>query len=210
LTVRTKESALDKIAVRIIAKCPSSRPQKLKGDQLALGPKKGNPSVLKRLRDDGWYFVCQVKKNRLFAGKPLRDYKRQPYWQAVGKLSGGIKVRVVKYRRQYYVTNRLSLPAQELRATYKRRPAIEEVFRFLTDQLSLAACQAGYTRLGNEKSPVEEGVQAQHMALCLIADLILERERINQGVTLRHLRHTLIVRGLKVSLPSLKHVRMAA
>jgi Transposase DDE domain len=166
--------------------------------------------VLKRLRDYGWYFVCQVKKNRLFEGKPLRDYQRQPYWQAVGKLSGGIKVRVVKYRRKYYATNRLSLTAQEVRASYKRRHAIEEVFRFLKDQLSLAACQAGYTRLSKEKSQVEEGVQAHHIALCLVAYLILERERIKHGITLRQLRRKLIVRGLKVSLPSLKRVRMAA
>jgi hypothetical protein len=131
--------------------------------------------VLKRLHDYGWSFVCQVKKKRLFEGKPLRDYKRQPYWQAVGKLSGGIKVRVVKYRRKYSVTNRLSLPAQELRATYKRRHASEEVFRFVKDQLRLAAWQAGDTRLGNEKSRVEEGVQAHHIALGLIAYVILER-----------------------------------
>jgi hypothetical protein len=80
----------------------------------------------------------------------------------------------------------------------------------LKDQLSQAACQAGCTRLGNEQSQAEEGVQANHIALCLIAYLILERERINQGVTLCHLRRTRIVRGLKVSLPSLKRVGMAA
>jgi putative transposase len=167
-------------------------------------------SMLKRLRDYGWYFVCQVKKNRLFEGKPLRDYQRQPYWQAVGKLSGGIKIRVVKYRRKYYATNRLSLTAQEVRATYKRRHAIEEVFRFLKDQLSLAACQAGYMRLGNEESQIEEGVQAHHIALCLVAYLVLERERIDHGITLRQLRRKLIVKGLRIALPSLKRVRMAA
>lgn len=166
--------------------------------------------VLKRLRDYGWYFVCQVKKNRRFEGNPVRAYQRQPDWQAVGKLSGGIKVRVVQYRRKYYVTNRLSLTAQEVRAIYKRRHAIEEVFKFLKDQLSLAACQAGYTRLGNEARQVEEGVQAHHIALCLVAYLILERERIEHGITLRQLRRTLIVRGLKLSWPSLKRVRMAA
>src|SRR5262245_45814832 len=27
--------------------------------------------LLKRIRDYGWYFICQVKKNRRFEGKPL-------------------------------------------------------------------------------------------------------------------------------------------
>jgi hypothetical protein len=167
-------------------------------------------SVLKRLRDSGWYFVGQVQKHRLFAGKPVRAYKRPPYWPAVGTLSGGLKVRVVNYRRKDDVTHRLSLPAQELRATDTRRHAIEEVFRVLKDQWGLASCQAGYTRLGNEERPAQEGVQAPHLALGLIACVILARERISQGITLRHLRRTLIVRGLKVSWPSLKRVRMAA
>jgi hypothetical protein len=52
-----------------------------------------------------------VKKHRLFEAKPLRDYQQQPHWQAVGKLSGGIKVRVVQYRCKDYVPTRLSLPA---------------------------------------------------------------------------------------------------
>ena len=37
---------------------------------------------------------------------PWQRYRRQPYWQAVGLLSGGLKVRVVKSRRQDYATNR--------------------------------------------------------------------------------------------------------
>jgi hypothetical protein len=81
--------------------------------------------VLKRLRYDGWSFGCQVQKNRTFEGRPLRGYRRQPNWQAVGKLSGGIKVRVV--------TNRLSLTAPVVREIYKRRHVVEQLFRFLKD-----------------------------------------------------------------------------
>jgi hypothetical protein len=166
--------------------------------------------VLQRLRDYGWDCGCQVKKHRRFEVKPVRAYQRQPDWQAVGKLSEGIKVRVVHYRRKSYVTNRLSLTAQEVRAIDTRRHAIEEVCTFLTAQLSLAACQAGYPRLGNEASQVAEGVQAHPMALCLVAYGIVERERIKHGITLRPLKRPLIVRGLKLSWPSLKRVRMAA
>ena len=166
--------------------------------------------LLKRIRDYGWYFVCRLKKNRRFEGKPLKGYRRQPYWDAVGRVSGGIKVRVVKYRRKYYATNRLSLTAPEVRALYQRRHAIEEVFKFLKAQLGLAACQAGYKRFGQGRCQAGEGVQAHHIALCLVAYLILERERIDQGVTLHHLRRKLIVKGLTVSLPSLARVRAAA
>jgi len=64
--------------------------------------------LLKRIRDYGWYFVCQLKKNRTFDGRALHAYRHQPYWQAVGALSGGLKVFVVRYRRKYYATNRLT------------------------------------------------------------------------------------------------------
>jgi hypothetical protein len=65
----------------------------------------------KRRRDYGWYFVCQLKKHRCFAGRPLVPYLQQPSWQATGYLSGGLKVFVVRDRRKYYATNRLSLSA---------------------------------------------------------------------------------------------------
>jgi putative transposase len=58
-------------------------------------------AVLKRIRDYGWYFVCQLKKTRHFNSQPLHRYLPQPYWQAVGTLSGGLKVLVVSYRRKY-------------------------------------------------------------------------------------------------------------
>jgi hypothetical protein len=72
--------------------------------------------LLKRIRDYGWYFVCQLKKNRRFEGQPLQRYLQQPYWHATGCLAGELKVLVVRYRRKYYATNRLSLGAREVRA----------------------------------------------------------------------------------------------
>jgi putative transposase len=166
--------------------------------------------VLRRIRDYGWSFVCQLKRNRLFDGKPLKGHRRQPYWHAVGMLSGRIKVRVVKYRRKYFATNRLSLTAPEVRAIYARRHEIEEVIKALKGQLSLEACQAGYTRSYGSQREVREEVQAHHIALCLVAYLILERERLDRGMTFRQLRRTLIVKGQQLSLPSLQRVRMAA
>ena len=104
--------------------------------------------LLKRIRDYGWYFVCQLKKNRTFDGVALSAYRQQPYWHAVGELSGRLKVLVVKHHRKYYVTNRLSLTAPEVRSHYTQRHEVEEVIRVLKSQLSLEACQVGYRRPG--------------------------------------------------------------
>jgi DDE family transposase len=99
--------------------------------------------LLKRIRDYGWYFVCRLKKNRAFDGRPVRAYLPQPYWQAGGTRSGGLKGLVVSYRRKYDATNRLTLTAPEGRAHYKRRHEVEEVMRVLKSQRGLAGCQGG-------------------------------------------------------------------
>ena len=111
-------------------------------------------ALLKRLRDYGWYFVCQLKKNRRFDGKPLHRYLQQPYWQAVGFLTGDMKVLVVKYRRKYYATNRLSLPAKEVRQHYKIRHAVEEVIRTVKSQLGLEAGKRA-TGAAEPRQPVQ-------------------------------------------------------
>ena len=61
-------------------------------------------ALLKRIGDYGWYFGCQLKKNRCFKGVALHKYLHQPYWQAVGFLTGKVKVFVVRHRRKYYAT----------------------------------------------------------------------------------------------------------
>jgi hypothetical protein len=48
-------------------------------------------ALVKRVGDYGWYFVCQLKKNRCFEGVALHKYLHQPYWQAVGFLTGKTK-----------------------------------------------------------------------------------------------------------------------
>ena len=166
--------------------------------------------LLKRLRDYGWYFVCQLKKNRRFEGRPLVRYLQQPYWQATGYLSGDIKVFVVRYRRQYYATNRLSLSAKEVRTLYQKRQEVEEVIKVLKSQVSLEACQAGYKRSSDKQTLPHEGAQEHHIALCLVAYLIVERERIDRGDTWRQRKRQLILTGPQGVLPALERVRRAA
>jgi putative transposase len=167
-------------------------------------------AVLKRIRDYGWYFVCQLKKNRQFAGQPLRRYLAQPYWHAVGPLAGGLKVLVVKYRRKYYATNRLSLTAKEVRAHYKIRHHVEEVIRTAKSHLSLEACQVGYRRRGKAVAPPQPHAQEHHIALCLVAYLIVERERLDQGVSWSKCKQRLILKGSQGAVPALERVREAA
>lgn len=166
--------------------------------------------LLKRIRDYGWYFVCQRKKNRSFAGRALHAYLPQPYWQAVGELTGGLKVFVVKYRRKYYATNRLRLTAQEVRQHYKIRHAVEDVIRTVKSPRGLAACQAGYRRRGTAATRPQPQVQEHHVALCLVAYLIVERERLDQSLTWRQCKRQLILTGVQHSLPALERVRRAA
>jgi hypothetical protein len=166
--------------------------------------------LLKRLRDYGWYCVCQLKKNRRFEGRPLVRYLQQPYWQATGYLSGAIKVFVVRYRRKDYATNRLSLSAKEVRPLYRKRQEVEEVSRVLQSQISLEACQAGDKRSSAKQDLLHEGAPEHHIALCLVAYLIVERERLDQGDTWRQRKRQLILTGPQSVLPALERVRRAA
>jgi Transposase DDE domain len=125
-------------------------------------------------------------------------------------LATGSKGRVVQYRRKYYATNRLSLTAPEIRQLYRLRQEIEEVIRVVKSQLSLEGCQAGYTRSTEKKTHLQPQTQIHHIALCLVAYLIVERERFDQGITWRQFKRHLILKRSQVPLPALERVRMAA
>ena len=155
--------------------------------------------LLKRIRDYGWYFVCRLKKNRRFNGQPLRAYRRHPYWTACGRLTGGLKVLVVRYGAKYYATNRLTLTAAEVRRLYAFRAQIEEVIRVCKDQLGLTGCQAR-----------SERAQLHHMACCLTAFCVLEHERHERHLSIYKLKRLLSLRGRLLPLPALERLRSAA
>jgi hypothetical protein len=134
----------------------------------------------------------------------------QPYWQATGYLAGDIKVFVVRYRRKYYATNRLSLSAKEVRSLYRKRQEVEEVIKVLKSELNLEACQVGYRRRGAKVARPQSSAQEHHIALCLAAYLIVERERLDYGVSWRKCRQRLILKGRQVPLAALERVRKAA
>jgi DDE family transposase len=156
-------------------------------------------ALLKRIRDYGWYFVCRLKKNRRFNGQALRAYRRHPYWAETGWLTGGLKVLVVRYGANYFATNRLTLPAVEVRRLYQVRSQIEEVVRVCKDQLGLSSCQAR-----------SERAQVPHVTCCLAAFCVLERERHDRDLTIYKLEHQLSYQGPTLALPALERLRQAA
>jgi putative transposase len=155
--------------------------------------------LLKRIRTYGWYFVCRLKKNRRFNGRPLRAYRRHPYWTETGWLAGGLKVLVVRYGAKYFATNRLTLPAAEVRQLYRIRAQIEEVIRVCKDQLGLNGCQAR-----------SERAQLHHMTCCLVAFCVLEWERQARGLSIYKLKQQLSYKGQTVMLPALERLKNAA
>ncbi len=156
-------------------------------------------TLLKRIRDYGWYFVCRLKKNRRFNGHPLRAYRRHPYWVERGWLTGELRVLVVRYGAKYYATNRLTLPADEVRRVYHVRAQIEEVIRVCKDQLGLSGCQAR-----------SERAQRHHITCCLIAFCVMERERHTRGLSIYKLKRQLSFKGRSLVLPALEQLRSAA
>jgi putative transposase len=155
--------------------------------------------LLKRIRDYGWYFICRLKKNRRFTGHSLRTHRHHPYWAEAGWLTGGLKVLVVRYGAKYFATNRLTLPAAEMRRLYRIRAQIEEVIRVCKDQLGLTGCQARSAR-----------AQLHHMTCCLVAFCVLERERQARGLSIYKLKRLLSCQGRIVVLPALELLRPTA
>ena len=156
-------------------------------------------ALLKRIRDYGWYFVGRLKKTRCFNGQPLRAHRRHPYWAERGRLSGGLKVLVVRYGAKSFAPNRLTLPAAEVRRLYRVRSQIEEVIRVCQDQLRLSGCQAR-----------SEQAQVHHLTCCLIAFCVLERERHDRGLTIYKLKQQLSCPRRTLVLPALERLSRAA
>ena len=155
--------------------------------------------LLKRIRDYGWYFVCRLKKNRRFNGQPLRLYRRHPYWAACGWITGGLKVLVVRHGAKYYATNRLTLPAAEVRRLYRVRAQIEAVIRVCKDQLSLTGCQAR-----------SEQAKLHHITCRLVAFCVLERERHERQLSIYQLKRQFSCRGRSCVLPALERLGSTA
>jgi hypothetical protein len=61
-----------------------------------------------------------------------------------------------------------------------------------------------------EASRLKPRMQEPLFALCMVACLIVERERLDRGVTWNQFKRHLILKGPQISLPALEQVKMAA
>ncbi len=180
---------------------------KLKPDYVLFDSWYASERILKRIRDYGWYFISQLKKNRKFNSTALKKYRHQPYWTDSGCLTGGIKVCVVKYRHKYFATNRLSMDPKQIRMIYKVRWQIEEVFKLLKSHLGVEECQSGYQLKGKPRC---QAAQEHHFVLCLIAFSIIERERIDKNITWQKLRLHLTLKRQSLVIASLSKIMAIA
>jgi hypothetical protein len=114
-------------------------------------------------------------------------------------VTGGPKVLVVRYGAKYFATNRLTLPAAEVRRLYRVRAQIEEVIRVCKNQLGLSGCQAR-----------SERAQLHHSTCCLVAFCVLERERHDRCLTIYKLKRQLNCHGRTLVLPALERLSRAA
>lgn len=137
---------------------------KLKPEQVLFDSWYASYQLLKRIKDYGWYFITQLRKNRCFEGKALRSYQNGPYWSQLGQIRGGIKVFVVKHGKKYFASNRLTLQRREVLEGYKIRQNIEETFKQLVF-VGLKSCQVRSMK-----------ARKNHFWMVILAFSILERK----------------------------------
>ena len=106
---------------------------------------------------------------------------------------------VVRDGAKYYATNRLTLTAAEVRRLDRVRAQSEEVIRVCKDQLGFTGCQAR-----------SERAQLHHMACCLGAFCVLEREREDQQLSIYKLKRQLSFKGRSYVLPALERLKSGA
>lgn len=98
--------------------------------------------ILKFLINHQQVFHAQLPKNRTLDHIALKEINSsRPYWTKGGVIKGSIKVQVVRNRRKYYVTNEIGKDRKEQLKTYKIRWKIEEIFRFVKQELGFERCQ---------------------------------------------------------------------
>ena len=122
--------------------------------------------ILDQIQSYGWLFVTQLKSNRVVNACPIRDDLTQHGAALVGPLTGRFLALVLKNENKYFATNQPLMNNKQVLQLYEYRWKIEEVFRFLKNQLHLEECQA--RRFTS---------QQKHLASCVLAYIILEKER---------------------------------
>ncbi len=133
--------------------------------------------LLKKIVSYKWTFATQIKKNRKVNGIQAREIHRYPYWISQGELSGGIIISVVRNGKKYFAANDLTLTKKEILSLYKGRWLVETVFRILHSKIGIDECES--------RSLYS---QTTHFHFCLLAYLILEKEKFITGKTIYQIK----------------------
>jgi len=98
--------------------------------------------TLNLIHSQGWTYVCRIRGNRLFNGKPINDHLFYGTQGITGKLKGVYQqVQIVKHGDRFLLTNSLTPHnSRTLAACYQERWVIETVFRDLKSVLHLEKC----------------------------------------------------------------------
>lgn len=138
-------------------------------------------SILEWLDQHDWALVTRLKRNRVLGSTQLKADKR-PYFSKLGKLRGlDFEVIIIRHGKKYFCSNNTALDRATIRAIYKRRQGIEEVFRCLKQELGWQGSRyRTRTTLTN------------HLALGLSAFTIIERQRHSLNLSFYKLRRSLI------------------
>lgn len=126
-------------------------------------------AFVKRLQSYRWAFVCRVPRSILLGDRAIWRFKQQGYWNDVGVLSNGLKVRAVRKADKFWVSNRLSWSRNQILEAYGKRASIEEVFRLLKQ-----CCHWGYCQLRSEAA------YERYLAMGLLLLMCWEASRIQQ------------------------------
>ena len=121
--------------------------------------------VLLRCEEYGWQYVTKIKSNRTLNGKQAKKHHRNPYWEESGILSCGLKGRIIRHGKRYFLTNDFTATKQAIISFYDSHWVIEEMFRVLHSRLGLDECES--------RSKI---AQSNHAALVMSAYVLLASE----------------------------------
>ena len=128
--------------------------------------------ILKRIKDYGWHFICRIKRNRKVSGTQVKKMGCNPYWEKKGVING-IKIRLVRNRKHYLITNCLSLSKNEIINWYSKRSVIEEFNKVIKTIFKAKDCQSR-----------NRNAWENHLFLSSFCFILVELKRQELGLTI--------------------------
>lgn len=128
-------------------------------------------TLLKRLDDYGWAYVCGLSSLKYFQGDKVKNYKNKTNWYSKGLLWYGKKCIVVRNCGRFIASNRLTFTPNELKSVYAVRFTIEEFFKVLKQECGVACHVQSITAYTN------------HLYFSLMDFIVLEDLRISVSDT---------------------------